>query len=221
MLRRRRSAGPLLDIGTLRALEILRIIEAGWAYASACRGVHQGTLEVPLNGRLRWGMRQAVDEKVVRSHKKISILPGTESWTSATAEAPAGLTDIVIHLRDIRERQRMHGPHAVIECKRVAGGNSKLCRLYVKEGIDRFQTKKYAHNHSVAFMAGYLVAGNATEAAEGINAYLGKKGREAEMLRESSISDEASRRTSRHARPKTKEPLVLHHTFLSFGKTGN
>ena len=163
-LRRGRASGSPLNIGRKRALDVLRVIKAGWQKALACPDVNRDTREVDLNGRLMEGMRAAVDAKVVRSHRKISVLPGTDSWSDNAGAAADGLTDITIHLRDIRERQQSHGPHAVIECKRVAGNDSDLCRLYVTEGVDRFESGKYAGGHGLAFMAGYVVAGSADEA---------------------------------------------------------
>ena len=139
-LRRGRASGSPLNIGRKRALDVLRVIKAGWQKALACPDVNRDTREVDLNGRLMEGMRAAVDAKVVRSHRKISVLPGTDSWSDNAGAAADGLTDITIHLRDIRERQQSHGPHAVIECKRVAGNDSDLCRLYVTEGVDRFES---------------------------------------------------------------------------------
>ena len=218
-LRRGRAAGSPLNIGPRRALDILRVVKAGWHRALANSDVHVGSREVELNGRLMMGMREAVDGKVVRSYKKISVLPGTESRSDNTAAAPDGLTDIAIHLRDIRERRQSHGPHAVIECKRVAGSDSTLCRLYVKEGVDRFQTGKYASGHGLAFMAGYLVAGSAYEAVAGVNAYLRRNSRATEALGPSNVLDAGWTRTSTHMRPANGRLLALHHSFLEFGAT--
>lgn len=37
------------------------------------------------------------------------------------------------------------------------------------EGIDRFRSGKYAGNHAAGFMVGYMLAGDATAAAQDIN----------------------------------------------------
>ena len=79
-----------------------------------------------------------------------------------------------------------HDPHAVIECKRIAGTNTHLCREYVVEGIDRFRTGKYGQNHAMGFMAGYLLADTAQDAVQGVNAYLTRASRTPEHLRPAS-----------------------------------
>ena len=220
VLRKAGVAGSPLDIGKTRAKEILRIIKAGWEKALEYPDVGREAREVELNGRLLDGMRTAINEKVVRSHRKISVLPGTESRSSDKSAAADGLTDISIHLRDIRERQHSHGPHAVIECKRIAGNRSDLCRLYVKEGIDdRFISGKYALNHEVSFMAGYLVAGNVCEAVAGINAYLRRNDRAKENLVTSTLFNARWTRTSTHIRTRNNRSLALHHAFLEFNAT--
>lgn len=218
-LRKGRASGSPLNIGRKRALDILRVIKAGWQKALACPEVDRRTREVELNGRLMRGMRAAVDERVVRSHRKISVLPGTDSWSDDAGAAADGLTDITIHLRDIRERQQSHGPHAVIECKRVAGSDSDLCRLYVTEGVDRFESGKYAGRHGLAFMAGYLVAGSVGEAVSGVNAYLNRHDRGGESLGPSTVLDAEWTRTSTHIRAASGQSLDLHHSLLEFGAT--
>ena len=170
--------------------------------------------EVELNGCLRAGMEAAVNDRVVRSHRKISVLPGTES-RSAPGK-PAGFTDIAIHLQEIRERSGDHGPHAVIECKRVAGEDATLCRRYVVDGIDdRFISGKYAGRHRVAFMAGYVLSGSVDAVVRRINRHLSNRGRAAECLDSCTVLSAAWARSSSHPRP-APPPIELHHAFLTF-----
>ena len=156
--------------------------------------------EVEMTEHLRNGMIGAVNERVVRSSKKISVLPGTESRRDANSVHPDGLTDISIHLRDVREKLRDHGPHAIIECKRIEGSNTNLCREYVVEGIDRFLGQKYSAKHAVAFMAGYLLKPDAESAASGINKYLSGRGRIQDHLKPCTVLNEVWARSSRHSR---------------------
>ena len=213
--RRRRGSGSLIDIGRRRNAEIMKIIKAGWARAQG-GAVNAATLEVEMNARLRTGMVAAVNARVVRSYRKISVLPGTEARSDATA--PAGFTDIAIHLRDVRDRQHDHGPHAVIECKRVAGNDATLCRRYVVDGIDdRFISAKYAGGHRTAFMAGYVLSGSIEAAVAGINRYLANRGRAAERLAPCTAPPATWGRSSRHLRPSSDPPMIdLHHAFLTF-----
>ena len=107
----------------------------------------------------------------------------------------------------------------MIECKRVAGSDSNLCRLYVTEGVDRFESGKYAGGHGLAFMAGYVVAGCAGEAAAGVNTYLKGRSRESEALGPSTVLDVGWTRTSTHIRAGSGRYLELHHSLLEFSAT--
>ena len=215
-MRRRRGFGSrTINIQPSRSAAILRILNAGWHRVLACADVGPATGEVVLTGHLISGMRAAVNDRTVSSHKKISVLPGTESH-SGTVVTPTGLTDIAIHLRDIRERTRDHGPHAIIECKRVAGNHARLCRLYVVDGIDRFRTGQYADRHAVGFMAAYVLSGSVESATGGINRHLSFRGRVAECLNPSTVLTEVWARSSWHPRPTSAAPIELHHAILVF-----
>ena len=147
------------------------------------------------------------------------VLPGTESRSRSEVLLPDGRTDIPILWIELFLHFGEHDPHAIIECKRIAGSDSRLCREYVVEGIDRFRSGKYAGNHSTGFMAGYLIAGDVTAAAEGVNGYLnsprGKhRPRQRENLALSSLLEESWAWVSRHPRTATSA-IELHHAFLS------
>ena len=215
ILRRRGRGDRPIAIQPSRRADILKIINAGWYRALARPGVRPAAREVELTGHLLTGMQAAVNDRVVHAHKRISVLPGTES-RSGTEATPSGLTDISIHLRDIRERSRDHGPHAIIECKRVAGSGATLCRLYVVEGMDRFKSGKYADRHAVAFMAAYVLSGSVDAAACGINRYLSRQRRAAEHLTSCTVLAEGWARTSLHRRQPAAAPIDVHHAFLTF-----
>ena len=57
----------------------------------------------------------------------------------------------------------------------VSKADSQLRRKYVVDGIDRFQTGKYAGNHSTGFMVGYLATGCAAAAVTGTNRGIANK----------------------------------------------
>ena len=164
-------------------------------------------------------MRDTLNESDAPYCKKITIQAGTQSRSRPNVWRPDGITDISIFFSDIREKYGEHDAHAIVECKRVAGNRTDLCRQYVVEGIDRFATRKYAGNHPVAFMAGYLLSGDAESAATGVNAYLTGKGRRSEHLRVSSLTDASWARSSRHPRPDAAKPIDLHHAFLGLRRT--
>ena len=200
---------------------ILRTVEAGWALASQWPDVNADADEVVITEQLREGMRDAL--RGTPWSKNMIVLPGTESRSRQEVPLPDGRTDIPILLIQIFLRSGEHDPHAIIECKRIAGGNSRLCRKYVGlrrkyvvEGIDRFQTGKYAGNHSTGFMVGYLVAGSAAAAVAGINYYLNGKKRHDENLKRSNLVSESWVWGSRHPR-SNPPPIEIHHAFLKIG----
>lgn len=211
---------PFIDLGPDTAAAILRTIEAGWARAATVPEVNADAGEVEMNERLRDGMRDALDG--LPWGRTLIVLPGTESRSRPDVPSPDGRTDIPIMWIAIFRRFQEHDPHAIIECKRIVGDDADLCREYVVNGIDRFRTGKYAVNHAIGFMAGYLIAGDADAAASGVNAYLDSGRthagpRRGETLRPSSLVDEPWAWTSRHPRAGTPEipEIDLHHAFLS------
>lgn len=212
--RRLGALGRPVDVGDERRAAVLRILEAGWRRAADHPEVHAGAGEVEITERLRDGMRAALNAKVVPWHKKMTVLPGTESRSSPDAPRPDGRTDVPIFFSDVREEYDEHDPHAIVECKRIAGNCADLCREYVVEGIDRFVKGKYAGNHADGFMAGYLLSGDAQAAAECVNKYLSKKKREPERLESSTVLDVPWARSSRHVRPAPAGPIALHHAFF-------
>ena len=171
--------------------------------------------EVVITEQLRDGMRDALRD--TPWSKNMIVLPGTESRSRQEVLLPDGRTDIPILLIQIFLRFGEHDPHAIIECKRIAGSNSQLCREYVIAGIDdRFQTGKYAGNHSTGFMVGYLIVGSASSAIAGINKYLNGKGRHDENLERSNLIREPWVWRSSHPR-SNPPPIEIHHAFLKIG----
>ncbi len=209
--------GPgLISLSDDFAAKILLTLKAGWKIASAYPDVHAVAREVEITERLRDGMRHILNNNGLRLKLeiKMAVLPGTESRSRPEVLRPDGRTDIPIFIIEIFAQYGVHDPHAIIECKRVAGSDTNLCRLYVVEGIDRFQTGKYAGNHPVGFMVGYLLSGDAAVAVSGINRYLVSKGRRAERLKQSNIIKKSWVWGSRHSRTNSSSPIELNHAFF-------
>ena len=205
-----------IDINTERSDAILQILDRGWQRASQSPAVHTGAGEVEITEQLRTGMRAALRTTRGALRRTMTILPGTESRSRPVHPRPDGRTDIPIFFSDIREEYDEHDPHAIVECKRIAGSRADLCREYVVEGIDRFVTGKYGGNHAVGFMAGYVLSADAKAATAGINRHLIRKGRQSEHLGPCSAPAAPWARSSRHARQEPRPPITLHHAFFGF-----
>lgn len=198
--------GPL-GLTDATVVAILRTIQLGWQVVAEKDAVDPSH-ELPMTHRLRAGMRHVVDSSDQLGPMRIS--PGTEVIPSKDAPRLAGLTDISIYLN----RLEGHDPHAIIECKRVHGGDPKLCRLYVVEGIDRFRSGKYGADHAQDFMVGFVVQGDVGDTVAGINRYLTGRQRHLDRLTDSDVMAEPWAWQSRHLR-LGRNPIVLHHALLS------
>ena len=207
----------MLNLAREFSATVLRTLGRGWMIARTHPAMRQGTHEEVITEKLRDGMRSVVNDRSVGGPRMI-VAPGTESRSRPDVPRPDGRTDIPIYFPDVPEACYDHDPHAIIECKRVAGDDTTLCRLYVQEGIDRFVVGKYSGRHPVGFMAGYLQSGHAGLATDGINRYLLDSERSAECISGSTVLSEDWVRSSRHARPGTATDIEIHHAFLGFSE---
>ncbi|MEX0732270.1 MAG: hypothetical protein WED00_06385 [Aquisalimonadaceae bacterium] len=198
---------------------ILRTLTAGWFQACKFSDVNAQAGEVLMTERLRDGMRGELKSKACPWRKTLIVLPGAESRSSNNVLIPDGRTDIPLILIEVFLTTAEHDPHAIIECKRIAGPDTHLCREYVVEGIDRFATGKYGENHAVGFMVGYVLSGTATESVDGVNAYLTRTSRKVDALEPSDVSSKAPSWRSQHVRAKPSSPIQLHHAFLGLAAT--
>lgn len=206
-----------LDIGRDRAATILRTISRGWRTALARTAARPGTPEVELNEMLRDGMRDAVEPRLRGRGPRMLVAGGTETRSAPDVLAPDGRTDIPLYFPTLFEELDIHEPHAIIECKRVSGHDTRLCRKYVVSGIDRFVTGQYGARHAAGFMAGYVELGSVDRAVGGINGFLGRKERRDEQLGSAGGLGKQWVRSSRHPRRGGPAPMILHHAFLEFG----
>lgn len=201
-----------IELGPEVVAVILLTLATGWQRACVAEDVNTNAGEVLMTERLRDGMRGVLRN----SPYNLIVLPGTESRSKACVVLPDGRTDIPLMLIEIFLRAQEHDPHAIIECKRISGLDTYLCREYVVEGMDRFKQEKYGENHAIGFMAGYVLAGTPSESARGINAYLKRTSR-SDSLEPSDISDGTWQ--SLHTRTEPSKPIRLHHVFLEFADT--
>jgi hypothetical protein len=103
---------------------ILLTLIAGWQKAAASSDVNSDAGEVLMTERLRDGMRSALKGGAW----KLIVLPGTESRSKANVLLPDGRTDIPLMMIEVFLRTQEHDPHAIIECKRISGSDTHLCR---------------------------------------------------------------------------------------------
>jgi len=204
-----------LDVVPDFCATILEALVRGWAMMCNHPEMRPGKPEVEVTELLRNGMRMAVNQSTGH-HPRMIVLPGTESLSQPTISRPDGPTDNPICFPDIFEACLDPDPHAIIECKRIAGSDRDLCRLYVVEGIDRFVSGKYSRRHTIAFMCGYLQSDDVELAVDGVNRYLSKKGRVTERLGLSTIVPDPWARSSRHPRASNQHAIDIHHAFLAF-----
>lgn len=192
---------------------ILLTLQSGWTVAGVT-AAHSAAGEVEITERLRDGMRKTLNAGRLPWSKSFLIAPGTESRSTLAVATPDGRTDIPVYLIKVFLQYCEHDPHAIIECKRLDGSDTHLCREYVVEGVDRFRSGKYAENHAAGFMAGYLIRGDAPEAATGVNAYLSRVARIPEHLSPSDVVEEPAFWRSSHARSVPRPPINLHHALF-------
>lgn len=192
---------------------ILLTLDAGWQRACVAADVRIDAGEVLMTERLRDGMRSALKN----SPWKLIVLPGTESRSKTSVLVPDGRTDIPLMMIEVFLRTQEHDPHAIIECKRISGSDTHLCREYIVEGVDRFASGKYGENHAIGFMVGYVLSDTSEAAAYGVNAYLTRVSRSTDHLLPATIIDSPTWQ-SRHVRTEPSNPVVLHHAFLKVVK---
>lgn len=213
-------AAPLgrefIELGPEVVAAVLCTLNSGWLHACAQNDVNAQAGEVLMTERLRDGMRKELKSEKCPWRKALIVLPGTESRSSSAVVLPDGRTDIPLMLIEVFLRAQEHDPHAIIECKRIVGSDTHLCREYVVEGIDRFATGKYGNSHAAGFMVGYVLSGTAVESVNGVNAYLTRASRKTDVLDPANICAEMPSWKSQHTRPKSSSPITLHHAFLTF-----
>ncbi|MDE0192032.1 MAG: hypothetical protein OXQ90_11805 [Gammaproteobacteria bacterium] len=203
----------LIDIGRDAYAMILYVVMDGWTFAIEQGWVAPDMGEIPITERLRDGMRTVVRD---RMRWRMAIRSGTETRSKAGVLNPDGRTDMSVFFPSMFERYDEHDHHAIIECKRVAGDDSTLCREFVKEGVNRFVEGKYSMRHAAGYMVGYVLKGDMEAAWGAINRYLKRNGRSAEQLKPCTVLPAPWTRSSRHPRPPPVPEIDLHHAFLAF-----
>ena len=191
------------------AATILHAIRDGWklAHTASDVAVNPNSSEREMTEYLRAGMLEG--QKIAR---QLLIARGTEI-RSPGARIPDGLTDISIFLRNNKQTEDVHDPHAIIECKRIAASRTDLCREYVVAGMDRFISQQYGANHSSGFMVGYVLSGTPAQSVAKINAYLKRKSRTQDQLKPQPPQTNSTWQ-SRHSRKNQSPALHLHHALL-------
>lgn len=203
-----------IDLDSDLTAAIVWTIEAGWTRAVRRAEVNRQTDEVTITECLRDGMRAALLDCCFPWAKTMIVAPGTESRSAPELTVPDGRTDIPMFLTNVFEKLKEHDPHAIVECKRVAEGDTTLAREYVVEGVDRFKTEKYGENHSNGFMVGYVISGSRRGVVNGINSYLHGRSRILELLDQGRVEAVPNCWLSEHPRRHGRSSILLHHSML-------
>lgn len=120
---------------------------------------------------------EKVDNNTVRLKWNISV--SREFYLNKNQEKSKGFADklprIDFRLTSIFAKQEFK---YYCEAKRLKQNDSNLKREYIKEGINRFVSKKYP----MGCMLGYLLEGKTDETVKGINSLLVKDKRKTEVL---------------------------------------
>lgn len=205
---------PFVDLGPEVAVAVLLTIQSGWRLVKDQALVSTSFSEVSITERLREAMRQVLNKGELPWGRTMIVAPGTESTSRAGLLRPDGLTDIPVYVISVFLATGSHDPHAIVECKRIAENDAGLVRQYVVEGIDRFASAKYAADHRIGFMVGYVVAGTGQGAVDRINALLDKQSRSAELLRGGPpVAGVDGVWLSEHPRARASSPISIQHTM--------
>lgn len=205
---------PFIDLSPDIATAILLTIQGGWQIVRQRSEANPAAHEVALTEALRDGMREALNSGSYPWGRSMIVAAGTESKSRPEMLRPDGLTDIPLYLIEVFLSTGAHDPHAIIECKRVAEDDAALNRAYVVEGIDRFRAAKYAGDHGLGFMVGYVITGAPVAVVQAINRYLVSCGRTGERLDSSVLIVSEEFWASEHQRPNPATPIQLHHAML-------
>ncbi|MDE0005037.1 MAG: hypothetical protein OXQ29_20290 [Rhodospirillaceae bacterium] len=131
-----------------------------------------------------------------------------------------GEIDMVVLLDQEREQ------YLAYECKRLnvagRGGTRSLATKYVKEGLRRFVTEKYAADLPVGCMLGYVMDGKVGAARTKVVAAIRVLKANIELAEEPTDHPPVGpmpRFSSRHHRPSTGMDIEVRHTLLPFPVT--
>jgi|SRR5690554_4770251 len=122
-------------------------------------------------------------------YEKIELNPRRLNW-NITVVRELYLTITVNKTKGFADRLpridlRMSSINSQLECKyyceakRIKEHDSRLKRAYIKEGMDRYISKKYPYG----CMVGYIMEGDTEKTIEGINTLLNKDNRKNEILK--------------------------------------
>ena len=141
-----------------------------------------------------------------------------------TAEGLAyskGEIDMAVLLDQERDR------YLAYECKRLnvarKGGKRSLAPEYVKEGLRRFVTEKYAADLPVGCMLGYVLDGNAAAAQSKVVAAIAAQQSDIRLVgmpKNHPPIGSMPRFSSRHTRPSASLDIEVRHTLLPFPGAG-
>jgi len=191
---------------------VLDITLAAWVNVKAKEILTARSREVEIAGYLG-------SEMILEKHRR----PGLEHQLRIEEEVgtrraiaspkPEGRIDIKI-IYSFNESE-----YFGIECKRVAGGQSRaakrLSKLYVEQGVMRFVGAKYSPDHDWAALFGFVLKGNIPECIKLIKPHLSKSRMEVGWSTTSEFASLPHVYNTSHRQEDRSSLLTILHVFLS------
>src|ERR1044072_5439240 len=107
-----------------------------------------------------------------------------------------------------------------IECKRVSSTDNALATAYVREGVARFTSGKYARGHEWAAMLAFVIDRDTAASTRLINARLTALASETHLvgliMEETSFGARDNLFRSGHRPPQRRRHLNILHLFVGF-----
>lgn len=141
---------PSFNLSDDQVLTVLDLVVRGTDAARP--NVRPGMLEVPITLLVRKAMRR-VKKQLGLTNLQIRGEHELDEMESDEPTVPGRIDITLEFLHQFGDEDA----YVAVECKRVGAGQSRLNRLYVTEGVNRFVTGQYASGHQWAMMLGYVI----------------------------------------------------------------
>lgn len=144
----------------------LQILYDAWPATAADSRVNCDSKEDSITDVLRWKMSEAKNRLDPVPQMRFE----RESQSDRTQQdTPTGLIDIMVSYTWDESN------YLTMECKRVRSDENSLALAYVRNGVNRFASGKYAPGHAFGIVVGYVICSNPAGCVERVRAALEKE----------------------------------------------